>query len=180
MEAVGEGLARPAKIRYNTTKKPTGRCERRRIVTNPIPVAYKGEQPYVFISYAHKDSDVVLPIIDRLQRDGYRVWYDEGIPPGSNWDEYISEHLDRCANVLGFLSKAYVKSHNCRDELALTRQKGKPMHLVYVDDVELSPGLKMRYGRIQALFLQKMPEAEFFQRLYRTDAMAASKAQGAL
>ena len=131
------------------------------------PTAYHGDQPYVFISYAHKDSDVVLPIIDRLQRDGYRVWYDEGIPPGSNWDEYISEHLDRCANVLGFLSKAYVKSHNCRDELALTRQKGKPMHLVYVDDVELSPGLKMRYGRIQALFLQKMPEAEFFQRLYR-------------
>lgn len=49
-----------------------------------IPVAYKGTDPYIFISYAHKDSDIVLPIISRLQKDGYRVWYDEGIAPGSN------------------------------------------------------------------------------------------------
>ena len=105
---------------------------------NNVPVAYKGDQPYIFISYAHKDSDVVLPIISRLQQDGYRVWYDEGIAPGSNWDVYISEHLDQCSNVLGFLSKSYVKSQNCRDELALTRLKGKPMNLVYIDDVQLS------------------------------------------
>lgn len=90
-----------------------------------IPVAYKGDAPYIFISYAHKDAETVLPIIDRLQRDGYRVWYDEGIAPGSNWDEYISMHLDHSCNVLSFLSKAYVKSQNCKDELALTRKKGK-------------------------------------------------------
>ena len=142
---------------------------------NNVPVAYKGDQPYIFISYAHKDSDVVLPIISRLQQDGYRVWHDEGIAPGSNWDVYISEHLDQCSNVLGFLSKSYVKSQNCRDELALTRLKGKPMNLVYIDDVQLSSGLKMRYGRIQALFLQSMSENEFFEKLYRADAMAASK-----
>ena len=147
---------------------------------NNVPVAYKGDQPYIFISYAHKDSDVVLPIISRLQQDGYRVWYDEGIAPGSNWDVYISEHLDQCSNVLGFLSKSYVKSQNCRDELALTRLKGKPMNLVYIDDVQLSSGLKMRYGRIQALFLQSMSENEFFEKLYRADAMAASKEQEAV
>lgn len=144
-------------------------------MSNNVPVAYKGNQSYIFISYAHKDSDIVIPIIDRLQKDGYRVWYDEGIAPGSNWDIYISEHLDQSSNVLGFLSKAYVKSQNCRDELALTRLKGKPMNLVYIDDVQLSPGLKMRYGRIQALFLQNMSEDEFFEKLYRADAMAASK-----
>lgn len=140
-----------------------------------IPVAYKGTDPYIFISYAHKDSDTVLPIISRLQKDGYRVWYDEGIAPGSNWDEYISGHLDGCAVVIGFLSKSYVKSQNCRDELSLTRLKGKPMNLVYIDDVQLSSGLKMRYGRIQALFLQNMAEDEFFEKLYRADAIAAAK-----
>ncbi len=144
---------------------------------NSIPVAYEGDRPYVFISYAHKDSETVLPIISRLQKDGFRVWYDEGITPGSNWDVYISEHLDRCSNVLGFLSRSYVKSHNCRDELALTRLKGKPMNLVYIDDVQLSPGLKMRYGRIQALFLQNMSEEEFFEKLYRADAMTAAREQ---
>lgn len=139
------------------------------------PAAYKGDQPYIFISYAHKDSDIVLPIIARLQKDGYRVWYDEGIAPGSNWDIYISEHLDQSSVVLGFLSGSYVKSQNCRDELALTRMKSKPVSLVYIDDVQLSPGMKMRYGRIQALFLQSMTEEEFFEKLYQADAMTASR-----
>ena len=31
-----------------------------------IPVAYKGDEPYIFISYAHKDAETVLPIVDRL------------------------------------------------------------------------------------------------------------------
>ena len=139
------------------------------------PAAYKGDQPYIFISYAHKDSDIVLPVIARLQKDGYRVWYDEGIAPGSNWDIYISEHLDQSSVVLGFLSRSYVKSQNCRDELALTRMKSKPVSLVYIDDVQLSPGMKMRYGRIQALFLQSMTEEELFEKLYQADAMTASR-----
>lgn len=144
-------------------------------MADQIPVAYKGSEPYIFISYAHKDSDAVLPVIARLQKDGYRVWYDEGIAPGSNWDVYISEHLDHSCNVLGFLSKNYVKSQNCKDELALTRAKGKPMNLVYLDDVQLSSGLKMRYGRIQALFMNEMSEEEFFEKLYRAEAMAPAK-----
>ena len=140
-----------------------------------IPVAYKGDQPYIFISYAHKDAELVLPIVARLQKDGYRVWYDEGIAPGSSWDIYISEHLDQSCNVLGFLSKSYVKSQNCRDELALARAKAKAMNLVYIDDVQLSPGLRMRYGRIQALFMNNMTEDEFFEKLYRSESMAAAK-----
>ena len=46
---------------------------------------------------------------------------------------------------------------------------------IYIDDVELSSGLKMRYGRIQAMFMQNMPEEEFYSRLYQVEAIAASK-----
>ncbi len=142
---------------------------------NNVPVAYKGDKPYIFISYAHKDSDVVIPIIERLQSDGYRVWYDEGIVPGSNWDVYISEHLDKSASMIAFISQAYLKSHNCRDELSLARIKGKHMNIVYVDDVQLSPGLRMRYGRIQALFMQNMATEDFFEKLNHVDVMAMSR-----
>ena len=142
-----------------------------------IPTAYKGDEPYLFISYAHKDSDTVLPVIARLQKEGYRIWYDEGIAPGSSWDVYISEHLDKSCNVLAFLSKAFLKSQNCRDELALTRSKGISMNIIYIDDAELSPGLRMRYGRIQALFMNRMPEDEFIEKLCKTEAMAAAKEQ---
>ena len=58
--------------------------------------SYKGDQPYIFISYAHKDGDSVYPIIDRMQRDGYRTWFDEGIDPGTEWDETIAQSINQC------------------------------------------------------------------------------------
>ena len=58
-----------------------------------FPVAYEGTEPYIFISYSHKDSNVVFPAIRALQEAGYPVWYDAGIQAGSEWPEYIASHL---------------------------------------------------------------------------------------
>lgn len=52
--------------------------------------AYKGENPYIFVSYAHKDKDIVYPVIEELQNRGYRIWYDEGIEASEEWAEYLS------------------------------------------------------------------------------------------
>ena len=43
---------------------------------------YKGSDNYIFISYAHKDIEEVLSFIERLQAEGFNVWFDEGIDPG--------------------------------------------------------------------------------------------------
>ena len=48
-----------------------------------MPIPYIGEKPYIFVSYAHKDSEVVMRAIALLQQSGFRVWYDEGIDPVS-------------------------------------------------------------------------------------------------
>lgn len=48
----------------------------------PFP-AYKGNQPYVFVSYAHDDAELVYPEIHRLREAGFNIWYDEGISPGA-------------------------------------------------------------------------------------------------
>ncbi len=42
---------------------------------------YTGSEPYVFVSYAHEDSTVVLPELAWLHEQGINVWYDEGISP---------------------------------------------------------------------------------------------------
>lgn len=42
---------------------------------------YEGGEPYIFISYSHKAMGKVIPIVERLYKDGYRLWYDEGIAP---------------------------------------------------------------------------------------------------
>ena len=39
--------------------------------------AYAGtSNKFIFVSYAHLDSETVLPIIGYLQRRGYNVWFD--------------------------------------------------------------------------------------------------------
>ncbi len=47
----------------------------------PFP-SYDGDEPYVFVCYAHEDSDIVYPEIAWLREQGTNLWYDEGIAAG--------------------------------------------------------------------------------------------------
>ncbi|MEJ2087913.1 MAG: hypothetical protein P8Y69_05460 [Gammaproteobacteria bacterium] len=44
----------------------------------PFP-AYRGEEPYIFVSYSHADAESVYPDLAWLHEQGINVWYDEGI-----------------------------------------------------------------------------------------------------
>lgn len=44
---------------------------------------YSGNEPYIFVSYAHKDSQIVVPILEQMQSAGFRFWYDKGIEAGT-------------------------------------------------------------------------------------------------
>ena len=90
------------------------------------PKPYEGDRDYIFVSYSHRDSARVFPLIEALNASGYRVWYDEGIDPGTEWPESIADHLARCCVCLAFISPNSVNSLNCRREInfALSRSKG--------------------------------------------------------
>ena len=51
--------------------------------------AYKGSDPYIFVSYAHRESATVYPELVWLKEQGCNVWYDEGIEAGTEWHEEI-------------------------------------------------------------------------------------------
>lgn len=80
--------------------------------------AYEGKKEYIFVSYAHKDSEIVLPIIEQLYEQKYRVWYDEGISPGSEWPQNIADHLNGAAAVIIFVSQNSLDSKNCQNEVS--------------------------------------------------------------
>ncbi|MBQ8260998.1 MAG: TIR domain-containing protein [Lachnospiraceae bacterium] len=112
-------------------------------------------KPYIFISYSHRDSDKVIKIVERLQSEGYNVWYDEGIDPGTEWDENIAKHVSACSYFIAFISNGYIGSKNCKDELNYSRELDKEQLLVYLEEVNLSGGMAMRMNRIQAIFWYK-------------------------
>lgn len=118
---------------------------------NPSSFVYEGAQPYIFVSYSHRDSHTVMPLIRGMQRQGIRVWYDEEIEHGSLWQETIAQRLMDCGCMLVFISAASVNSAHCRNEISFGVDQHKPMLVVYLEDCGLTPGLQLALGPVQAM-----------------------------
>ena len=97
--------------------------------------SYEGDRPYIFISYAHLDAEDMLRIMAPLHQKGYRIWYDEGISPGSEWPENIARHLSGSKLVLLIISKNSINSENCAREAGFALEQGKQILLIYLDDI---------------------------------------------
>ncbi len=142
-----------------------------------FPVStYNESSPFIFISYSHRNSEKVLKIVERLQEDGYRVWYDEGIDPGTEWDEFIAEKIENSSFFIAFMSQEYLDSKNCKDELNYARDLDKDRLLVYLSDVKLAGGMAMRLNRLQAIHEYAYSSFDsFIEKLESTPALEAFK-----
>ncbi len=135
---------------------------------------YDGTEPYIFISYSHKDMDKVFSIISRLQQEGYRVWYDEGIDPATEWDENIAQHIMNSGCLIAFISANYIASNNCKDEINFARDLDKPRLLVYIEQTKLPAGMAMRLMRIQAIHEYKYEDkADFYSKLLSASVISS-------
>jgi TIR domain len=69
------------------------------------------EKPFIFVSYLRKDWNVVDLEVKRLDRAGYRLWYDRwDIPTGRKWLDEINNAIRDCSCILIFLSERTAKS----------------------------------------------------------------------
>ena len=117
---------------------------------------------YVFISYAHKDSAVVLPCIEAMKKNNINLWFDEGIQAGSEWPEYIAEKVMSCTKFVLFVSRAYLESQNCKRELNFAISQKKDVLSVFIEEVNLSPGMEMQLGTYQAIFKNRFSNDKAF------------------
>lgn len=95
---------------------------------------YNGSKPYVFISYARGDLEKVLSVSHRLYEEKYRLWYDEGIPPGAKWPAVVEKHLRESGAVLFFMSAKTSVSPNCFSEMKTACELGLPVICVPCDE----------------------------------------------
>lgn len=137
---------------------------------------YEGELPFIFVSYAHKNAEEVFPILERLNAEGFRIWYDEGIEWGTEWPQSIAEHLRRCSVCIAFHSNHSVNSPNCRQEINYALKQGKDILSIYLEDVILSDGMDMQLTSYQSTFPYQYDEMEtFYKRLITTTMLASSR-----
>jgi hypothetical protein len=105
---------------------------------------YRGNDPYIFVSYSHSDADTVIPVMKKFHMQGYRVWYDKGICVGQVWREIIARRIINCSQYINFCSKNAVVSSNIRAEINLALDViPEKIITVRMDEARYSDGYEM-------------------------------------
>ena len=112
---------------------------------------YEGTNPYVFVSYSHKDKEMVLEIISDLMLCACNLWYDTGIHSGEDWNNEIAEHLFNAECVLFMVTSNSVQSDYVKDELNFAKSKHKKIYPVFLENITLPLSLELLLGRAQAI-----------------------------
>ena len=85
---------------------------------------YTPEDHYIFISYSHKDADIVYNDLNKLFELGVKFWYGRGLEVGSDlWYTQIERRIrdPRCVAVVFYLSPHVFASESIEKEIALLK-----------------------------------------------------------
>jgi len=135
------------------------------IAIEPPFKAYQGKKPFLFVSYTHKDKAEVYPIINKLNKSGINLWYDEGIPLTTDWGDVLGEQIINCSLFLSFISPHVNESDNTKKEIKYASLKKKPTISIHLCETELSPGIEMILQDVQGIMKFKMDNAPFYDKL---------------
>ena len=104
----------------------------------------------VFISYAAKDRERVLGLVERLRKAGVTVWIDQaGIDVSTMWSQEIVSAIKGCKVMLLSISPHSTGSENVVKELALASERKKPIIPVYLEAAEIPETMEYQLAGIQ-------------------------------
>jgi len=129
----------------------------------PLP-AYDGDEPYIFVTYSHADTDLVYPQIRWLQDRGFKVWWDEGIGPGAAWHNELAQAIRGASLLLYFVTPNSVESEQCVREINFGLDEyHRPVLAVHFVETVLPDALALSLSDRQAI-LQHTLEPEDYER----------------
>ena len=128
----------------------------------------KEDCKYIFFSYSHKNMENAYKVIERLQNAGFNVWFDEGIEPGSEYNEYIATHVKKSTAFIAFMTPEYTQSKYCKREIMWADRNNIPTLFVYGKKTELTDGMDMIFNSLQAISMYEVNENVFYDKLFST------------
>jgi len=109
---------------------------------------------YIFISYRKSDVAECLALARRLKEAGFDVWWDEGLPPGSDFFEVLDEKVRNADAVITLWTKHSVRSKWVYFETDLAARMSKLVPLK-LEACEIPVGL----NRLQTYLYRKRDRA---------------------
>jgi TIR domain len=104
----------------------------------------------VFLSYSHKDTDLVRDLVKFVEAEGFSVWWDHTIPPGKTWDDVIARGIRDAKACVIIWSPDSVISDWVKEEATLAKEGGKYLPIQVGTDQP-----PMGFRRIQAANLSQ-------------------------
>jgi len=130
----------------------------------PFP-AYRGKEPFIFVSYAHNDKAVVYSEILRLHTIGYRIWYDQGIGVSKEWIAEIVNAIDTCSFFVVFFSPTAAKSKYVKREIVRAIKNDKPFLAIFLQPTTISDAIQFEIDIYQHLFKYNRPDTVYLEEL---------------
>ncbi len=102
----------------------------------------------IFLSYSSQDRSRVETLAHALEAQGFSVWWDHDIPPGTTWDKVIEAALEEAKCVVVVWTKASVESDWVRNEAGEGRKRQNLIPVLF-EPVEIP----LAFRRVQTLSL---------------------------
>ncbi len=90
----------------------------------------------IFLSYASGDRERVAPLVETFEAQGWSVWWDRHIVPGTSFDDMIEQALTQSACVVVVWTEESASSDWVRREALFGLDKDILIP-VLLDDVEM-------------------------------------------
>lgn len=126
--------------------------------------AYKGTRPFLFISYSRADTDIVYPILRKLNEEKYRIWYDrDGLETGGEFIDEIMSAISHCCAVVFFISEKSLNSPFVQREINHAFSCQKKIVPIKLEDVTITGNIGFILSIIQH---QEYSDPKFYEKLY--------------
>ena len=131
------------------------------------PRAGSMETPYIFVSYARKDRELVYAEVERLERAGYRLWCDRrDIRVGREWLDEINDAIRKCACFLIFMSEGASTSETVGHEIDHALKHRKVVCAVYLEKQQPPTNHGCKIAHIQGIELFSLRKSEYEDALF--------------
>ncbi len=112
--------------------------------------SYEGDEPYMFVSYSHRDVASVRPILKRIDQEKYRFWYDDTMEIGEDFRSELRVRIEKCSAFLLFISPSSMESKYCGMEIITAFKNNKRIYPIYLDEnCRIPAPLKMILENLQ-------------------------------
>ena len=133
------------------------------IIKKPFK-SFKGDGKFVYACYLLDDSEVVFPILTKLDKRRYRVRYDECNQEEIKVDALRKHNIKNCEVFLAFLSQKALQSPYVMNQLEMAQSFEANIYVVYLDGQETVESSSKIFGpEVKGIRVDETSEEELLE-----------------